>query len=77
MDLKKMADEAKEKVEGVVEKVGGTDAIKEKAGEVKDIVTGEGSITDKAKGAAEAIRSTDSGDDAPADESSDEGTPAA
>jgi hypothetical protein len=52
MDLKRITDKAKE----LVQKRGGTDSVKEDAAELKDIATGEGSLTDKAKAAAEAIK---------------------
>jgi hypothetical protein len=52
MDLKRITDKAKE----LVEKRGGTGSLKEDASELKDIATGEGSLTDKAKAAAEAIK---------------------
>jgi hypothetical protein len=46
----------KEKAKGIVEKRGGTDALKEDASELKDIASGQGSATDKAKQAAEALK---------------------
>ena len=52
MNLKRITDKAKE----LVQKRGGTDSVKEDAAELKDIATGEGSLTDKAKAAAEAIK---------------------
>ena len=52
MDLKRITDKAKE----LVQKRGGTDSVKEDAAELKDIATGEGSLTDKTKAAAEAIK---------------------
>ena len=51
MDFGKLVDEAKE----LVEDRGGVDSLKEDAEELKDIATGEGSVVDKAKAAAEAI----------------------
>ena len=48
VNFKKLTDKAKD----VVEKRGGTDSLKEDAGELKDIAKGKGSITDKAKAAA-------------------------
>jgi hypothetical protein len=63
MDIGKLADEAKK----VIDERGGMDALKEDAEELKDIATGEGSLTDKAKAAAEAIRDPGAkGDDPPA-----------
>jgi hypothetical protein len=52
MDLKRITDKAKE----LVEKRGGTDSLKEDASELKDIASGEGGLTDKAKAAAEAVK---------------------
>jgi hypothetical protein len=52
MDIGKITDEAKK----IVEERGGVDALKKDAEELKDIVEGEGSVTDKAKAAVEAIR---------------------
>ena len=40
----------------MVEERGGTESLKEDAMEVKDIATGEGSVTDKAKEAVEAVK---------------------
>jgi hypothetical protein len=40
----------------VVDKRGGTDALKEDAQELKDIASGKGSAQDKAKRAAEALK---------------------
>lgn len=52
MDLSKITDKAK----GLIAKRGGTEALKEDAQELKDIATGEGSLTDKAKRATEALK---------------------
>ncbi len=52
MDIGKLTDQAKK----IVDERGGVDALKEDATEVKDIVEGEGSATDKAKAAVEAIK---------------------
>jgi hypothetical protein len=52
MDFSKITDKAK----GLIHKRGGTSALKEDAGELKDIATGEGSATDKAKEAAQALK---------------------
>ena len=52
MDLDKLADEAKH----LVDERGGMDSLKEDAEELKDIVEGDGSLVDKAKEAAEAIK---------------------
>ena len=40
----------------VIEERGGTDALKEDAQEVRDVAKGHGSIGDKAKAAAEALK---------------------
>lgn len=52
MDLSKLTDQAKK----LIDDRGGTDALKEDATELKDIATGEGSLTDKAKAALDALK---------------------
>ncbi len=52
MDFGKLADEIKH----AVDERGGVDSLKEDAEELKDIATGKGSVTDKAKDAVEAIK---------------------
>ena len=52
VDLNKMFRKAKK----VVDDRGGTDALKKDAEEVADVAKGRGSVTDKAKAAAEAIK---------------------
>ena len=52
MDLGKLADEAKK----LVDDRGGIDSLKKDAEELKDIATGKGSLVDKAKEAAEAVK---------------------
>ena len=52
MNIKSIAD----KVKGAVQKRGGTESLKEDAGELKDIASGEGSLADKAKKGAGAIK---------------------
>lgn len=52
MDLSKLTDQAKK----LIDDRGGMDALKEDAMELKDIATGEGSLTDKAKEALEAVK---------------------
>ena len=52
MDLDKL----KAKAEDLIEQRGGMDALKGDAEELKDIATGKGSLTDKAKAAAEAVK---------------------
>jgi hypothetical protein len=59
MDFGKLVDEAKD----LVEERGGVDSLKADAEELKDIATGDGSVVDKAKEAAEAIK--DPGADGP------------
>ena len=51
-NLSTLATKAKE----VVEKRGGTDSLKQDAAQLRSIAKGPGSITDKAKAAAEALR---------------------
>jgi hypothetical protein len=52
VNLRRLADRAKK----LVDKRGGTDALKEDAEELKDIATGKGGVKDKAKAAADAIK---------------------
>jgi hypothetical protein len=52
VNLRRLADRAKR----IVDKRGGTDALKEDAEELKDIATGKGSVKDKAKAAADAVK---------------------
>ena len=52
MDFRRLRDQAKQ----VVDKRGGTESVKEDAGELKGIFKGGGSLGDKAKAAAEAIK---------------------
>jgi hypothetical protein len=52
VDIGKLTDQAKK----LIKDRGGNDALKEDATELKDIVQGEGSATDKAKAAVEAIK---------------------
>jgi len=63
VDFKKIADQAK----AAIDKRGGTESLKEDLGELKNIASGEGSLTDKAKEAADALKDPgDAGPDAPA-----------
>lgn len=57
MDFKKLTSRAKD----LVEKRGGTNALKEDAEELKGIAKGEGSLTDKAKAAAAALKEPGAG----------------
>jgi hypothetical protein len=52
VNLRRLTDQAKK----LVDKRGGTDALKEDAEELKDVAKGEGSLKDKAKAAGEAIK---------------------
>ena len=52
VNFRRLADQAKK----VVDKRGGTESLKEDADELKDIAKGEGSLKDKAKDAAKAIK---------------------
>jgi hypothetical protein len=60
MDLNKLTDQAKK----LIDDRGGTDALKEDATELKDIATGEGSLTDKAKAALDAVKDPGAAGDA-------------
>jgi hypothetical protein len=63
MDLSKLTDQAKK----LIDERGGMDSLKEDAMELKDIATGEGSMTDKAKAAVEAVKDPGApGEDTPA-----------
>ncbi len=52
VDFKKLGQQAK----SVVDKRGGTDALKEDAAQLKEIATGKGTLSDKAKAAAAALK---------------------
>lgn len=52
MDWKRMADQARD----VINKRGGPESLKEDADELRDIAEGPGTLADKAKKAAEALR---------------------
>lgn len=58
MNLKDLADRAKE----LIGRRGGTESAKQDAEEVRDIAGAPGSLTDKAKEAAEAIREPGAGE---------------
>lgn len=60
MDLNKLTDQAKK----LIDDRGGVDALKEDATELKDIATGEGSLTDKAKAALDAVKDPGAAGDA-------------
>ena len=52
MNFKRLADQAKK----MIDKRGGTEALKGDAGELRDIAKGTGSLADKAKAAAAALK---------------------
>jgi hypothetical protein len=52
VNFRRLTDQAKK----IVDKRGGTDALKEDADELKDIAKGEGSLKDKATAAGQAIK---------------------
>ena len=52
VNLRRLTDQAKK----IVNKRGGTGALKEDADELKDIAAGKGSLKDKARAAGEAIK---------------------
>jgi hypothetical protein len=52
MGLSDLLDRAK----GIVQRRGGTEALKEDAQELKDVATSDASMTDKVKEAAEAVK---------------------
>ena len=52
VNFRRLTDQAKR----IVDKRGGTDALKEDAEELKDIAAGKGSVKDKAKAAGKAIK---------------------
>jgi hypothetical protein len=52
MDFKKLADKAKE----TIDKRGGVDSLKADAEELKKVAKSKGSLSDKAKAAAQAIK---------------------
>ena len=61
MDFKKLTQQAKD----VIDKRGGTESLKEDFAELKGIAKGQGSLTDKAKEAAEVLKQPGSSADAP------------
>jgi hypothetical protein len=67
VNFRSITDKAKE----LLEKRGGTESLKEDAGELKDIATGEGSIKDKAQAAVEAVK--DPGAEGPGEGAGSEG----
>jgi hypothetical protein len=62
MDLKRLSQQAKR----LIDKRGGTKSVEEDADELRDIARGEGSLSDKAKAAADAVKDPGApGPDAP------------
>jgi alcohol dehydrogenase class IV len=73
MDFKKLADKAKD----TIEKRGGMDSLKADAEELKKVAKGGGSMTDKAKAAAQALKEPGTrGEEKPTDRPSGEMHPA-
>ncbi|HEY8640964.1 MAG TPA: hypothetical protein VIL53_10700 [Solirubrobacterales bacterium] len=52
VNFKRLTDQAKK----AIDKRGGMDALKEDAGELRDIAKGKGSLKDKAKEAGKAVK---------------------
>ena len=52
VNFKRLADKAKD----TIDKRGGTEALKADAGELREIAKGKGSLKDKAKAAASAVK---------------------
>ena len=52
MDFKRLSQQAKR----LIDRRGGTKSLKEDADELRDIARGEGSLSDKAKAAADAVK---------------------
>jgi hypothetical protein len=62
MDFKRLSERAKR----LIDKRGGSESLKQDANELRDIARGEGSLSDKAKAAADAIKEPGAkGPDAP------------
>jgi hypothetical protein len=55
-ELARKAREVADKAQDVVKERGGTEALKQDAQELREILTGEGGLADKAKRAAAAVR---------------------
>lgn len=62
MKFNKLADKAKQ----AIERRGGMDSLKEDLQEVKDAATGRGSLKDKARAAADALKTPGKNPEAPA-----------
>jgi hypothetical protein len=61
VNLRRLTDQAKK----IVDKRGGTGALKEDADELTDIAKSKGSVKDKAKAAGEGIKEPGRSEDAP------------
>ena len=55
VNIKKLADRAK-KAKDLVDQQGGSEALKDKAARVKTVAQGQGSVSEKAKAAADVAR---------------------
>ncbi|HMN99508.1 MAG TPA: hypothetical protein PKD59_08850 [Miltoncostaeaceae bacterium] len=66
MDIGKITEQVTDQAKKLIDERGGTEALKEDAEELKDIATGGGSVTDKAKAAVEAIKDPGAKGDPPA-----------
>ena len=72
MDFKSLQLKAKQ----LIDRRGGTESVKADAEEIKDIVKGPGSVTDKAKRAGDALKDPGAkGPDTPAPDAEAAGTP--
>ncbi|HET9185382.1 MAG TPA: hypothetical protein VFN82_04490 [Solirubrobacterales bacterium] len=67
MDLKRLANRAKK----TIDRRGGVDSLKADAEELRKIAKGDGSLTDKAKRAAKAVKEPGAGKDIPTKEDTD------
>jgi hypothetical protein len=56
MNLKKLTDKARVAAEDLIQKRGGNEALKRDAEQVKDAFKGPGTMKDKAKAAADAVK---------------------
>jgi hypothetical protein len=73
MNFKRLSEQAKR----LIHKRGGTDSLKEDAAELRDIARGKGSMSDKAKAAADAVKEPGARQEpAPADAAPAEPAPA-
>ncbi len=63
VNFKKLTDQAN-RMKDLIDQQGGTDAVKDKAMRVKDIAVGEGSLSEKAKAAADVAKERPEGAEA-------------